>query len=210
LIGGDVRRTVICISHSTGAGGEEVGRRVAEQLDMRYLDEEIVGRAAAASGVSPEELRDSERRKGAVEKLFRYFGEAALSTDGSLPAVADHTDAHRTLIREAIEATAKEGNAVIVAHAASLTLGTRADVLRVLVTASPETRARRIAEEQGGESAARDLIRKSDAGRAAYLRSFYGVSQELPTHYDLVVNTDHIAVEEAGGLLAALATAAGR
>jgi len=199
-----MRRSVICISHSTGAGGEEVGRRVAEQLEMRYLDEEIVGRAAAASGVSPADLRNSERRRGALEKIFRYFGEAALSTDGSLPPVADHTEAHRVLIREAIEATAEEGNAVIVAHAASLTLGHRSDVLRVLVTGSPETRATRIAGD-GGEGTARDVIRKSDAGRAAYLRSFYGVSQELPTHYDLVVNTDTITVEEAGELVAALA-----
>jgi hypothetical protein len=181
---------------------------VAEQLNMRYLDEEIVGRAAAASGVSSEELRDAERRKGALEKLFRSFGEAALATDGSLPLVVDHTDAHRTLIREAIEATAEEGNAVIVAHAASLTLGHRSDVLRVLVTASPETRATRMAGD-GGERAARDLIRRSDAGRAAYLRSFCGVSQELPTHYDLVVNTDNLTVEEAGELVVAVAQTSG-
>jgi cytidylate kinase len=203
-----VRKSVICISHSTGAGGEVVGRRVAEQLGMRYLDEEIVGRAAAASGISAAELGDSERRRGALEKLFRYFGEAALSTDGSLPPVADHTEAHRTLIREAIQATAEEGNAVIVAHAASFTLGPRNDVLRVLVIASPETRATRLADDHGGESSALALIRKSDAGRAAYLKSFYGVTRELPTHYDLVVNTDAITVEEAGELVAAAASAA--
>jgi cytidylate kinase len=204
-----VRRSVICISHSTGAGGEEVGRRVAEQLNMRYLDEEIVARAAAVAGVSQEELGDAERRKGALEKLFRYFGEAALSTDGPLPFLPDQTEAHRALIREAIEATAEEGNAVIVAHAASLTLGSRSDVLRVHVIASPETRANRITGDRG-EGSARDLIRESDAGRAAYLRSFHGISQELPTHYDLVVNTDNVTVEEASELVAALATAAHR
>ena len=43
---------VVCISHSTGAGGEEVGRLAAERLDFLYVDEEIVARAAAKGGVA--------------------------------------------------------------------------------------------------------------------------------------------------------------
>lgn len=201
--------SVICISHSTGARGDEVGRRLADDLRMRYLDEEIVSRAAAAAGVSPEELRDAQRRRSALERLFRAFGESALSADGySLPLVADQTEAHRALINEAINAAAEEGNAVIVSHAASITLGERSNVLRVLVTASAETRIKRIAADCGGEGPARDVLRKSDAGRAAYLKSLHGVSQELPTHYDLVVNTDKITVDQASELVAALAGAA--
>ena len=198
---------MICISHSTGAGGEEVGRRLAERLRMRYVDEEIVARAAAAGGVSAEDLRDAERRKGALERLFRSFAESAPSADGSLPPVPDQTEAHLLLIREAIDATAEEGNAVIVSHAAAMALGQRAGVLRVLVTASPETRIKRIADAHGDERAARNVIEKSDAGRAAYLKSSHGVARELPTHYDLVVNTDALSTEQASGLIAAAAAA---
>ena len=32
---------VICISHETGAGGEEIGRLVADRLGFLYVDEEI-------------------------------------------------------------------------------------------------------------------------------------------------------------------------
>jgi cytidylate kinase len=202
--------SVICISHSTGAGGEEVGRRLAEQLQMRYVDEEIVARAAAAGGVSAEDLRDAERRKGALERLFRAFADSAPATDGSLPLVPDQTEAHLLLIREAIHATAEEGNAVIVSHAAAMALGQRPGVLRVLVTASPKTRIKRIADGHGDERAAQNAIEKSDAGRAAYLKSSHGVSRELPTHYDLVVNTDVLTTEQASGLIAAAAAAASR
>jgi Cytidylate kinase-like family len=38
---------VVCVSHTTGAGGEEVGKLVADQLGYLYVDEEIVARAAA-------------------------------------------------------------------------------------------------------------------------------------------------------------------
>ena len=48
---------------------------------------------------------------------------------------------------------------------------------------------------------ARRSIKESDAARAHYLRRFYGVDAELPTHYDLVVNTDRIAAEAAVALI---------
>jgi cytidylate kinase len=198
--------SVICISHATGAAGDEVGRLVAKRLRFRYLDEEVVGRAAALGHVSPEALLDAERRKPALAALFRNLRSAALSTEGE-PPVADQTETHRALIRNAIHATADEGKAVIVSHAASITLGPRRDVLRVLVTASPETRVARLAANEPGHGAARQLIRKSDAGRAAYLKSFYGVSREGPTHYDLVVNTDNIAPEGAAECIVAAASA---
>ena len=98
----------------------------------------------------------------------------------------------RALIREAIEEVAARGNVVIVAHAASFALAGREGVLRVLVTASPETRASRF---EGS-------IKDSDAERADYLRRFYGVEHELPTHYDLVLNTDAVSAELAADLVA--------
>ena len=45
----------------------------------------------------------------------------------------------------------------------------------------------------------------SDAARADYLERFYGVEPELPTHYDLVVNTDVLTVEQAAAAIALLA-----
>ena len=87
---------------------------------------------------------------------------------------------------------------VIVAHAASMMLATRTDVVRVLVTASAETRARRLVAAQGVTSeAAAEAVATSDRNRRDYFRRFYGIDQEQPTHYDLVVNTDVLTPEQA-------------
>jgi cytidylate kinase len=96
------------------------------------------------------------------------------------------------------------GEVVIVAHAASYTLGRDAGALRVLVTASPETRSARLAD---GSGAAEKAVRDADRARAHYLKSFYDVSQEMPTHYDLVVNTDSLTAAQAAGVISALARA---
>ena len=54
------------------------------------------------------------------------------------------------------------------------------------------------------------LVKAEDAGRAAYLKRFHGIDHELPTHFDLVVNTDVLTVVDAVNVIvtAAYATAA--
>ena len=92
---------------------------------------------------------------------------------------------------------------MIVSHGASFTLSRRPNVLRVLLTASPETRVGRLSESQGLDPKdARKAIKDADAARSDYLRRFYGVETELPTHYDLVVNTDILSVEQAAEVIA--------
>ena len=202
-------RTVVCISHAAGAGGEEVGRLVAERLGFLYVNEEIVAGAAAKGGVDAADVADEERRKSlaarALNAIAQGGGEAwTLGAVGPLSAREElDSDDIRSLIRETIEQTAARGKAVIVAHAASYAIGHGDGVLRVLVTASPETRTTRVAEAEGLDQAgAARALKESDAGRADYLKRFYDVREESPTHYDLVLNTDALSVEQAADLIA--------
>jgi cytidylate kinase len=201
-------RTLVCISHAAGAGGEEVGRLVAERLGFLYVNEEIVARAAAKGGVDAADVADEERRKSlaarALNAIAQGGGEAwALGAVGPLSSREElDSDDIRSLIRETIEQTAARGKAVIVAHAASYAIGHGDGVLRVLVTASPETRTIRVAEAEGLDQAgAARAVKESDAGRADYLKRFYDVREESPTHYDVVLNTDALTVEQAAELI---------
>jgi cytidylate kinase len=208
-----VERSVVCISHATGAGGSEVGRLVAERLGFRYVDEELVTHAAVRGGVKAADIADVERRKVWLQRVLEGFavggGEAwALGGFGPYGTSESPTSEElRAFIREAIEETAAQGGAVIVAHAASHLLGGRPDTLRVLVTGSPEIRGKRLAEREGlDEPQAAQAVSDGDAGRADYLKRFYDVAEERPTHYDLVLNTDQLSLEQ----VAALACAAAR
>jgi len=203
-----VAHTVVCISHAAGAGGEEVGRLVAERLGFLYVNEEIVARAAAKGGVDAADVADEERRKSlavrALNAIAQGGGEAwTLGAVGPLSSPEElDSDDIRSLIRETIEQTAARGKAVIVAHAASYAVGHGDGVLRVLVTASPETRTTRVAEAEGLDQAgAARAVKESDAGRADYLKRFYDVREESPTHYDVVLNTDALTVEQAAELI---------
>jgi cytidylate kinase len=77
------------------------------------------------------------------------------------------------------------------------------------VTASVDTRLRRLADgvEHDARSAPKHL-READRARETYLKRFYGVNEELPTHYDLVVNTDRMEPEAAAEAIVNAAVAA--
>jgi cytidylate kinase len=200
-------RRVICISRARGALGEQVGRRVANELGLRLVDEQIVAEAAAKENVDPDLVADAEQRKSLVHRIL--MGLAASGAEAYVAPVQSEIldrERYRELIREAIVQTAAEGDVVIVAHAASYPLSGQEGVLRVLVTGSDDVRSRRLAEEESVDAEEGEKIRKrSDGNRADYLRRFYDVDEELPTHYDLVVNTDQLTPEQAASIVVAAA-----
>ena len=62
---------VVCISRSLGAGGEAVGRGVAERIGFGYVDEEIVQRAAEKMDVRVDVVADAEQRTKLAGRLLQ-------------------------------------------------------------------------------------------------------------------------------------------
>lgn len=205
---------VVCIARSRGAGGEAVGRMVSNGMRFRYVDDEILVRASEKADVDPSLVADAEHRKGLMARILDVMAQAgATETEPSAFApdaimAANASTNYQDLIREVIRECGTEGSAVIVAHAAGMALTEMNDVLRVLITASPETRAARLVEAGGlSEGDARKEIDNSDKERADYFLRFYEIREELPTHYDLVVNTDHLSLQRAAQVVIGAAQA---
>jgi hypothetical protein len=191
-----------------------VAASVTMSLGYSLVDEAIIMRAAAEAGVDPQVVADVEQRRSFIDRCLSALTMSGDTTavvftsggGGYLPPEEHVSDELRGLIRMAIEETADRGNVVIVAHAASHALADRDDVLRVLVTASPEKRCSRVAAEQAlSEKDAAKAVADADANRADYLRRFFGERAELPTHYDVVVNTDRLSTGAAAAIVAAAA-----
>jgi cytidylate kinase len=210
-----VAYSVVCISATDGAAGEEIAPLVASQLGFRLIDEQIVLRAAQEAGVEPRVVADVEQRKSLVARVLQELpasgmAGAGLALGGPMPVLeeAPANDELRGLIRSTIEEIAHQGDSVIISHAASLALADEPEVLRVLITASPETRAERIADaRQCDPKQAKKLVSRGDTNRADYIKRFYRISSEGPTHYDLLVNTDRVPAEQAAELIAHAARA---
>ncbi len=162
-------------------------------------------------------IEDVERRQSFMSRLLESL-ERGAALDAMDPEGLPHPDIveaaleltkqdYRGLIREVIVETADRGEVVIVAHAASMALAGRDSLLRILVTASDETRAERLATAGGlSEADSVKMVRETDRARADYFKRFYRISHEDVTHYDLVINTDTLSIDQA---VAVIASAAG-
>ena len=200
---------VVCLASTDGAGAADVARLVSQPLGYRLIDEEIITSAAVEAGVEREVVADVERRKSVLSRLIDGMAAGgAIAAPVPPEMIPPASDELRQAIRSAIDEIASEGDVVLVAHAASFALAGRADVLRVLVTASDDKRKERIAAERGvDDGQAANLLKRADAGRSDYLKRFYGIGDEKPSHYDVVINTDKISAEVAAQLIVSAAQA---
>lgn len=195
--------TVIAIARTLSASGETIGRTIAAECGMRYVDNEIIDQAAALIGVTEKDLAQAEieTRKSLVERIFESFAPASTAAEAAVTQALEKMPGYERVIIDVIQRTASEGNVVIVAHGAAIALAEMKGVLRILVTASTKTRADRLMELGRGKTTAERLIRESDESRAEFLRRFYGLEMESPTDYDLVVNTDRVGTDEVAALI---------
>ena len=213
---------VITIARTLCSLGEATARSVAEALEYDYIDTEIIDRAAEITGLDPAELARAEQRKPLLSRLMDTLtpllrrGEHGVELPGAIVDLADIPTAparaeagayadYESLIRSVIDEFAQRGNVVIVAHGAGMHLSGRDGVLRVLLTASHPVRVRRVQEQGADAGDALRAVDDSDAARREFLQRFNHVERELPTHYDMVVSTDHLTVEAATGAIVAAA-----
>jgi cytidylate kinase len=199
---------VVCISRAAAAGGEDIGRAVAARQGLQYVDDEVIRLAAERAGIDAAVIAEAETPKSLVMRLIDAID--ALGNTVTQPGAwltRPSQKALRALIRDTVHLVADRGRVVIVAHAASMALGPRPGVLRVLVTGTPESRVERLV--QSGllkEQDAAATIQESDRSREQYLETFYGVREETPTHYDLVINTDRLGIDQAVNVVIAAMT----
>src|SRR5215213_4737266 len=95
---------VICISAVDGARGEEVAPAVAQALNYRLVDEEIVRKAAQEADVDVSHIAEVERRRSMATRLLDSLGSntslATFAMAGYVPGHEMPTDSDlRGLIR---------------------------------------------------------------------------------------------------------------
>ena len=203
----------ICISRAIWTGAEAIATDVAKALGYRCVDEEVLSVAAERRNLNPATVADAEQRKSLISQFLQDIrrggvGEVINFIPGqrALPTASDDV---RVAIRDAILETVDRGSVVMVAHAASYAVGTRAGILRVLITGSPLERSMRWLATSNGKSPreASESIHKSDQARANYLKRFYDVDHESPADYDLVLSTDKLSPATITRMIVRAATA---
>ena len=82
------RCQVITIAFADGARAEEIGRRLATELGFRYVDDQIVERAAEMAGVTPAEVAEVEHARSLVTRILTALATSAVHDPTWVGAVA--------------------------------------------------------------------------------------------------------------------------
>lgn len=195
----------VTITREYGAGGSTLARRVAELLDWRLVDNELIEEVAKRAGVSVEAVAEREERAPTfVERLARALAMATPELLGPDTIAAPEAEEARLVkvTEQVVTDLCAEGDAVFVGRAAVAMLHDRADALHVRLVASPEHRATVIAARLGvSPDEAAKRIREVDADRTRYHRQWYGRDWAEPRNYHMTLHTEWLGLEGAARLV---------
>ena len=186
----------ITISRQTGALGQELARRLADELHWQAFDKEILSAIAENSHTREAVLsRLDEEATGTVKD---YLSQMVVPGDPGQAAYLEH------MVR-VVWGLARQGNAIILGRGANYFLDPRFG-LRVRLIAPFDARVERVARREGlAPRDAAERVRRNDAGQAAFIRQVYGREIDDPAGFDLVLNMGALEVgTAAGAILAAL------
>ena len=186
---------VITIGRQYGSGGREIGRRLAEELDIAYYDKELLVEASKQSGIC-EELFENHDEK--PTKSFLYSLMTGVQTHGgSAPMYLDMPLNHRMFLAQfdAIRKLAGEGPCVVVGRCADYVLRDQKNVINVFLKADMEHRRERAIERGAEPQKAEETVRKNDKDRAAYYNYYATSTWGDVNNYDLCVDTGKLGYD---------------
>lgn len=205
-------KVVVTISRQFGSGGAEIGRIVAGSCGLLYLDYEIIDEVAKRLGINTEQAaRQDEHTPGAVGHILDALQASSpftwnlsmgsLLKPGQVPEQAREL-AYFRLTQKVILELAAVGDAVIVGRGAQFILHGAPRVLHIYIFAPLAHRIQNIMQRfQLTQEQAIQLIERRDYEHEAYLRHYYGASQDQPALYHLLINTGLFPYELAANLI---------
>lgn len=191
---------LITLSRQVGAGGAPIGQKVAARLGFKYVDREILGRAAHRIRQDEKILESREERlSGMWENLLQVFSigapEAAYPLPGACQIITDR-DLFE-LEADAIRQIAAEFDAVIVGRGGFWVLRDHPGLVSVFLHADREHRAEAIQQHLHIPTLpqALEMLQSLDRQREKFIRSMTGVQWREPAHFHLCIDSKRIPEE---------------
>jgi cytidylate kinase len=168
----EIKDTRIAISGKSGCGNTTVSRLVAQALELRFINFTFRN-LASERGLTLEEVMSLAKKDDFWDREI----------DGRQVALA------------------REGGGCVLGSRLAIWMLEDAD-LKVFLTASPETRVRRILNREGGDPVAVAAFTESRdrQDRERYLR-IYGIDNDKYEFADLIIETDALAPQAIADLI---------
>lgn len=162
---------IITISRLTGSGGREIATAISERTGFRFVDRKVMD--------------------AIIDQHF------PVQTDQLLRIKQDRK-VYDEMIRSALVELSARQNLVILGNGAQFLFEKIAASLHVQIVAPMPFRIARMMRIAGlSRVDSEKWIEERDQSKRKLIHDLYGANWRDPTHYDLVINTDHFSTETA-------------
>jgi len=201
-------KPVVTVSATYGAAGSVIARRLAERLDLPFVDRAISAQlsedaAVATAQPSQEHLTEGEEAATPGNRILAYFARAASVGAMLAPDPLVDTD---DILRERSEAElaplAEGGGGLVLGRAGAIVLAARPNAFHVRLDGPLERRVEWAARtERLDLPRARERQQRTDRARTLFVKRLYRSDPGDPRWYHLLVDTTAFGVDNSVELL---------
>ncbi len=191
-------KKIITISREFGAGGGEIGEKLAKALGYECYNKELILKAAAKSNVDVQSIIKWDEKVptelGFGQSLFEFYNR---------PLSETLFEAQKNVIREFGE----KGKCVIIGRNGNQILKEYDNCLHVFIHADPYWRLKRMKKKMPGvsEEKLNEEIRTIDKMRRKYCTFYTNTEFGKAEYYDITLNTSRLGIEKSLDILINLA-----
>ncbi|MDO5388298.1 MAG: cytidylate kinase-like family protein [Clostridia bacterium] len=184
---------IITINREFCGGGNYIGKKLSERLEVPFYDKELVNMAAKEAGYAEAtfEKVDEVATNSLLYSLI--MGVHNSTQTGILPDNDKLFNIQADIIRKA----ADKGSCVVLGRCSNYILREEKNLVRVFLKADMDFRKDRYEKLYGQpeKGTVEDAIEKRDKKRSSYFKFYTGHRWEDTEMYDLVINTGKIGFD---------------
>ena len=179
---------IITIGRQHGSSGREIARLLAEKLNYKCYDKEIVDEAANHSDFSRDLIDAFDEKR--MSAFILHAGGYGLNENFRLnmQVVSAQFEAMRNI--------AEKGNCIFVGRCADYILRDHDDLISVFILGDMDERLKCLERRQGlDEVEARKKIKEVDKDRSSFYRYYSDQKWGDAQNYDMCINSSKLGVE---------------
>ncbi len=190
---------VITICREYGSGGKYIGERLAQELNMKLYDKEILSRVSEESGIDLNILEQVDEKQ---EQSFWYtFATSLYETADSIDPMNQKLPSNEKLFIEqarVIENLADKEDCIIIGRCSNIILKNKPNVFNIFIYSSNlEFKIQRKIKYSNikDRNEVEKLINKTDLEREKYYNYFTGKKWGDREDYDIMIDTSKIGID---------------
>ena len=197
---------VITVNRELGSGGRTVGRKLAEELDVKYYDKALIEGLTKEFGLTVEEIERIKAQKKSWWNEFNNYYKKRNSTkqpmEGETVLTTESMMATEKLILQNL--AAKE-SCVVAGRSGFLVFREWPNHYNIFIQAPLEKRIERLMNKHPEKSREEVMatIEEVDKGRETFIHKYTDTSRYDTRNYNLVINMDGLTEDDAVAIIIA-------